>query len=273
MHLATWQVTFYLDHSSCLAETDAGSAYGLAEISSSSCLASGHLLSYGTTRVYGERKTSWSLLTQDTPAGATSLHVAECDGWRVGDEISIAPTDRGEGDGSKAEEFTLAGVVRAADGASCEVTLSGPLVRRRLGSDSALAGFVVRAEVLHLSRSVTFTGPTYQRGVGGGHQGIVTSQRLGGSMQLHYTRVDNCGRALLGEYCTHFHWVGHCADCRLVGSVITRGTGKGTTVHGTHDALLQDNVYYDIRGASIYFENGQELYNVVERNVVGCPEL
>lgn len=42
-------------------------------------------------------------------------------------------------------------------------------------------------------------------------------------------------------------------------------------IHGTHLALVQDNVYNDVRGATIYIEDGNEMYNRILYNVAICP--
>ena len=130
---------------------------------------------------------------------------------------------------------------------------------------------------------VQITGPKYERSIANktlatergspGHQGIVTTQYAPGSMQLHYTRVDNCGRIAIGQYCTHFHHVDDCPSCQLIGNAIVDGCNKGVTVHGTHSALVQDNVLYNVHGANVYFENGQELNNTLLRNAIGCPRV
>ena len=59
----------------------------------------------------------------------------------------------------------------------------------------------------------------------------------------------------------------------FIGNAVKDGINKGITVHGTHHALIQDNVIYNQKGPGIYIEDGNELYNVVEENVVICSEL
>ena len=52
---------------------------------------SGKLTSYGTTYMYGQEKTSWTLLNQDCDACST-IHVDECDNWSIGDRIVVVTT-------------------------------------------------------------------------------------------------------------------------------------------------------------------------------------
>ena len=115
-----------------------------------------------------------------------------------------------------------------------------------------------------------------------GMQGITTSQRHGGVMQISHAAVDGCGRRELAEYCLHFHHLGdvkalvengtNAYESYLVGNSIQNGVNKGITIHGTHRAIIQKNVIFDHRGPGIYIEDGNELFNVVEENVVMCSE-
>lgn len=94
----------------------------------------------------------------------------------------------------------------------------------------------------------------------------------GAVLNIQYTRIEKCGqRGILGKYCTHFHLMRECPDCKLVGNAIEYGHNRGTVIHGTHLALVEDNVYNDVRGATIYIEDGNEMYNRVLYNVAVCP--
>ena len=116
-----------------------------------------------------------------------------------------------------------------------------------------------------------------------GMQGITTAQMHGGVMQVSHTGIEKCGRRELAEYCLHFHHVGdvqsavsagHAThESYFVGNSIQEGINKGITIHGTHNALIQSNVIHDHQGPGIYIEDGNELYNVVEENVVMCSEV
>ena len=115
-----------------------------------------------------------------------------------------------------------------------------------------------------------------------GMQGITTAQAHMGVMQISHASVEQCGRRQEAEYCLHFHHVGDVKalvenevndfESYFVGNSIRDGMNKGITVHGTHNALVQQNVVYDHRGPGIYIEDGNELYNIVEENVVVCSE-
>ena len=122
-----------------------------------------------------------------------------------------------------------------------------------------------------------------------GYQGITTRQEHHhGAMQLSHVEIERCGRRDLAEYCLHLHHAGdvkrqvHDAEhmgahqgyeSYFIGNSIQRGTNKGITVHGTHNALIQGNVIFNQRGPGVYIEDGNELFNVVEENVVLCSEV
>ena len=116
-----------------------------------------------------------------------------------------------------------------------------------------------------------------------GAQGITTAQMHGGVMQISHASIEHCGRRELAEYCLHMHHLGDVQyrvwagqndyESYFVGNSIQHGVNKGITLHGTHRALVQHNVVYNNRGPSIYIEDGNEIENVVEENVIICSEL
>jgi hypothetical protein len=94
----------------------------------------------------------------------------------------------------------------------------------------------------------------------------------GSVLSLQYTRIEKCGqRGILGKYCVHLHLLNKCPDCKIIGNAFEYGHQRGTTIHGTHLATIENNVYNDIRGATIYVEDGNEMYNRIFYNVGVCP--
>ncbi len=94
----------------------------------------------------------------------------------------------------------------------------------------------------------------------------------GSVLSLQYTRIEKCGqRGILGKYCIHLHLISKCSDCKIIGNAVEYGHQRGTAIHGTHLATLESNVYNDIRGATIYVEDGNEMYNRIFFNVGICP--
>lgn len=159
---------------------------------------------------------------------------------------------------------------------------------------------LMQAEVINLSRNIIITGDDFQhvncvRDVPGGRPsdhiqadhcscwdginrnkctlGLHTiASGPGAVLSLQHTRIEKCGqRGILGKYCVHLHLNTKCSDCKIIGNAIEYGHQRGTTIHGTHLATVENNVYNDIRGAIIYVEDGNEMYNRIFYNVGICP--
>src|SRR5690349_2397646 len=67
----------------------------------------GILLMGGTLNLHGDRKNTWTKLSQTAGAGSTSIQVLDASGWRVGDEIVLASTDF---DPRQAERRTISAI-------------------------------------------------------------------------------------------------------------------------------------------------------------------
>jgi parallel beta-helix repeat protein len=73
-----------------------------------------------------------------------------------------------------------------------------------------------------------------------------------------------------GKYCLHFHKVGDCPDCIFENNVVENGHQRGIIVHGTHRSQVKNNIVYNVRGAGIYIEDGNEMHNTISYNVAIC---
>jgi parallel beta-helix repeat protein len=74
-----------------------------------------------------------------------------------------------------------------------------------------------------------------------------------------------------GKYCLHFHKIHECPDCLFKNNAIEYGHQRGIIIHGTHLSTVEGNVLYNVRGAGIYIEDGNEMWNTVSYNTVICP--
>jgi hypothetical protein len=202
---------------------------------------------------------TWSLLAEAAPVGATTLallHDPRAMGWAVGDRIALAPMATGSS--GNAEARSIAGfadgnvvLLDAATQAAYPVELSSDALRA--------------PEVVHLSRSVVITGDQFSHAPNchGDTPGKTCTDGLHVMMagfarsllRISHVRVERCGqRGTLGRYCLHLHRQGSCPDCLLHGNAIEQSHQRGIVVHGTHRALVSENVLYDVRGANIYLE-------------------
>lgn len=74
-----------------------------------------------------------------------------------------------------------------------------------------------------------------------------------------------------GKYCLHFHKLRSCPDCQFADNAIEQSHQRGIIVHGTHLSTISNNVLWDVRGAGIYIEDGNEMFNRIKYNVIVCP--
>ena len=81
-------VTLYLDHANCEQEVD-GKREENWNDDATECLKRGEVLISGNWRSYGIPVTSWTRLTANWCEGCDQMHVEECRGWKVGDEVAI----------------------------------------------------------------------------------------------------------------------------------------------------------------------------------------
>lgn len=74
-----------------------------------------------------------------------------------------------------------------------------------------------------------------------------------------------------GKYCLHFHKLHDCPTCLFKNNAIEGSHQRGIIVHGTHSSTVEGNVLWNVRGAGLYIEDGNEMYNDIKYNVVLCP--
>ena len=74
-----------------------------------------------------------------------------------------------------------------------------------------------------------------------------------------------------GKYCLHFHKLGDCPDCLFKNNAIETSHQRGIIIHSTHSSTTEGNVLYNVRGAGIYIEDGNEMYNSINYNSIICP--
>ncbi|KAL7542580.1 hypothetical protein ACHAXR_011906 [Thalassiosira sp. AJA248-18] len=258
-----------------------------------------------TVEITGRKmKRTWSLLSHPFKAGQSVMklmHSPTRMGWRIGDRIGVSPTQKGS-DGS-GQTFRI--VALEEDGSSVRVDSPNWNDRQAMflpprqqslaanyldGDDETRSASLLSAEVVNLSRNIIITGDdlthvTCDSTIGHETQGckcsehrsqctvgLHTAQMNTGYMSIRNVRVEKCGqRGIDGKYCLHFHRLSDCPTCEFSNNVIEHGHQRGIIVHGTHRSLVENNVLWDVRGAGIYVEDGNEMSNRIQYNVVICP--
>ena len=231
---------------------------------------------------------TWSLLAKPAAVGSTSLsllHDPQAMGWRIGDRIMVAPTTRASS--GTAEAFTIGafGIGNVVELASADGQFGGVTAQtfaaeaRASGSGGGVA--LLSAEVINLRRSVVITGDDFSQVPCSSFSTTATTCTMGlhtammargGLLRMQHARVERCGqRGVLGKYCIHLHLIAACPACVVRGNAVERSMQRGLIIHGTHQSLVEANVFADVRGANLYIEDGNEMYNRVLHNVAICP--
>lgn len=224
----------------------------------------------GRISIHGAPKTTWKLLAESVHPGDTSLKLhgsslpADELGWRVGDWIGVATTTRSRSTKHEIVGFGSDGAVRISPAISHDHFAGTVDVGRKWASEVA-----IRAEVVNLSRNVVITMDhnEFQRS----KRGLQVVMAFSGVLDVTHTRIENCGHdRTTGKYCAHTHLLGHCPECRISGNAIEDTENVGITIHGTHDVTVAQNVIWDARSVGIYVEDGNEMNNSFDDNVLVC---
>jgi len=238
---------------------------------------------------------TWSLLAEPFLTNQVSfklLHSPVRMGWTVGDRIGISPTQKGS-DGT-GHTFRIVSLdddgtvyVDTPNPTNRQATFLPP--RQATYNEETKTAALLSAEVVNLSRNIVITGddlrhvdcdPNISATQGckcSDHRskctvGLHTAQMHIGTMSIRNVRVEKCGqRGIDGKYCLHFHRLKDCPTCEFSNNAIEHSHQRGIIIHGTHSSLVENNVLWDVRGAGIYLEDGNEMANQIKYNVVICP--
>jgi len=87
--------------------------------------------------------------------------------------------------------------------------------------------------------------------------------------KISHIELRDVGQAFkVGRYPIHFHMVGNVMQSYAVGNSIHDSNNRAITIHGVHYLTIADNVAYNIKGHSIFIEDGIESRNFIQNNLV-----
>jgi len=87
--------------------------------------------------------------------------------------------------------------------------------------------------------------------------------------RISYTEFTDVGQAFqLGRYPIHFHMIGTVHKSFVKGNAVHQTYNRGTTIHGVHYLRIEENVYYNTMGHTIFIEDAAETKNYIRRNLV-----
>lgn len=225
-----------------------------------------------SVEIYGRTlERTWTLLSKDQGKWDNHLwlkHSAESMGWRIGDKIAIATTNRGS-----STEHRIVGIDENG------ITIDPQTEHNHMGGTRDVFGVPVEkaAEVINLSRNVKITGDTdkFHSIKQGWHTGAFwEDDDLPTIHVIKFAELDHCGQNdVLGRYCFHFHLVGKCPGCVYEGNSVYNSVQAAFTIHGSHQTKLHRNVLWNPKSVGIYTEDGNEMNNTISENVIICENI
>jgi PKD repeat protein len=265
------------------------------------------LIVLGKMTSYGAAKTPFVTLIQEAHAGDTVLHLASpISGWQAGDGLCLPDTrqlddsTRGSSYQPQWEELTIQSV--SADGLT--VTLTAPLRYDHLGARDANGILDYLPQVLNRDRNVMIGSQDEGNDPGQTRGYALFTGRA--DVNINYTGFCELGRTTAtNEDDTTFDSNGNVTHIgtnegdrtpmtahNLIGPTTAQADGYqftfvgnvvddngsraesnqthlwGIVLNNSHYGLIQNNVVYNVAGAGIGTENGNETGNVFDHNFV-----
>ncbi len=247
------------------------------------------LISHGSVTLYGAKRDPFVTLSGNALAGDTSLTLSSSvpSNWQVGDKVVLTGTSLDPG-GSNSdnshfhdEVLTITGI----NGGTLTFTndnLGGSNNNRLRYDHTAPAGYGLSIYVANLTRNIVFRTldaanvPTQQRAhVMFMHNPAVDVENAGfydlgrtdkttpiDDVGVNENGTQGQGTNVRGRYAVHFHRTGsadkNSPPAKAIDDVVWGSPGWGFVNHDSN-VLMQDNVAFDVVGASFITEVGTEL--------------
>mmetsp|Transcript_16406 Transcript_16406/g.14089 ORF Transcript_16406/g.14089 Transcript_16406/m.14089 type:complete len:115 (+) Transcript_16406:240-584(+) len=101
----------------------------------------------------------------------------------------------------------------------------------------------------------------------------VTYGKLNPSIYLHNIEFENCGN---GNYnpelsCIIVSKINSQNNVEIKGISIHESTKRGIHLKGSSGTLIQQNVIYNTEGIGLFLQEGSEINNVIDGNIVLNP--
>ncbi|MEM6994767.1 MAG: G8 domain-containing protein [Myxococcota bacterium] len=208
---------------------------------------------------------TWVKLGATSAVGSDQLTTAEAVAWRVGDRVIVTPNQHSTQGSPNASfldgldgPFTEERVITEVSGT--QLTLDAPLTYEHIGAADADS---LRTEVGNLSRNVVVESkePDGVRG----H----TMYHHGSQGGISYAEFRGLGKAAaLGRYPIHFHIIQDTMrGTSVIGASVWDSDNRWITIHGAEFLVVRDTVTYQALGHGVFFEDGSEVYNLVDNHL------
>lgn len=228
----------------------------------------------GRLDLVGSAKTAWTRLERNVGVGATQARLAAVpDGWQVGDEISIVPTENAVNGTAAWSGFDVAKITAITGNL---ITFDKPTTRSHPGVFNPFTGLLMTAEVLNLTRNVRIqgTGNGEASPTGNGRAHIFIHSTM--PQNIRYVQLRYLGprqfsegytAKRLGRYALHFHMAGDGSRGSLVEGVVCRDVGSHCFVpHASHGITFLYTIGYNGFG-DMYWWDDPPCKNCPEENV------
>lgn len=226
----------------------------------------------GTLSLHGKgTKSATTRLNADALAGDGRISVLDASGWQAGDEIFVTTTSTYP---DQTEPVTL---TDDCPGNVCSFTPTlkhfhyGAGTQDYLGAGEAGTTLTadLRAYVANLERNITIRGDDDAHWANpipkGGHLMVMA----GASLYLDAVELVRMGqREFLGRYPIHWHHAGLITGQYVRNSSIHDSSSRCVALHNAHQGEFSDNVCYNVVGHAIFLENGNEIENTIEGNLI-----
>jgi hypothetical protein len=217
----------------------------------------------GTIELFGEPRTGWTKLDATARSGTNTLTLAGVPtGWRAGMDIVIGSSDENPRHAEVRRIQAINGRV---------VTLASALEFSHFGEQQSYSSGSIdhvvdtRAPVGLLSRNITVQGGADSASTQfGGHMMTMASAKAYVS-DVGLYRMGQ--KSLIGRYPFHWHLAGDVAGQFITRSSVWESYNRCITVHGSDNALVQDNVCYNHLGHGYFLEDGNEQGNTIKGNL------
>lgn len=188
--------------------------------------------------------------------------------WKEGDSIVIASTSFNP---DETEKKIIASVDNS--GPTTALTLTTPMRHTHWGETETFrkpnnTPFVLdeRAEVVNLTRNIKIT--TEEDSEIADQMGTHVMVHRGGAAYVDSVEFHRVGQAgAMARYPFHWHVVGDAPGQFIKNSSIHESYQRCVTIHKTNKTLVHNNSCYNFRGHGFFMEDGNEIDNVLTKNI------
>lgn len=202
--------------------------------------------------------------------GQNSITVNKAVDWKIGDKILIAPTSY---DSEQGETFTIKSI------SGSTISLDGSFKYLHWGNKETVntkngpVELDQSAEVANLTRNILIRadesgGAISEADAPGAQLGGHVMVHRGGRAYVDGVEFSKMGQAgVMARYPFHWHLVGDGRGQYIKNSSIHDSFQRCVTIHGTNNTLVENNVCYNFKGHGYFFELGNEIDNVMRKNI------